>query len=179
MKLPKESVFEVNIEHPTKPELTALGYRWTTIPAISNFKMNLGGVLYQNMPFNGWFMSTEIVRNLMERHDAGPAICNALGIDMTADPMWRQLATSELEKAVLHSFQKGGTRLSIRTPSDSSSARTLVVNASSLAENAQRSGVGLAASLVQPIPPGIWKCETLWSSPSTTIVLTVCCCAQV
>jgi nitric oxide synthase oxygenase domain/subunit/sulfite reductase alpha subunit-like flavoprotein/hemoglobin-like flavoprotein len=107
-ELPKEHVFEVNIEHPTRPELTALGYRWTTVPAISNFKMNLGGVLYQNMPFNGWFMSTEIVRNLMERYDAGPAICNVLGIDMTTEPMWRQLATSELEKAVLHSFQKGG-----------------------------------------------------------------------
>jgi sulfite reductase alpha subunit-like flavoprotein/nitric oxide synthase oxygenase domain/subunit/hemoglobin-like flavoprotein len=107
-ELPKECVFEVSIEHPTRPELTALGYRWTTIPAISNFKMNLGGVLYQNMPFNGWFMSTEIVRNLLERYDAGPAICNALGIDMTTEPMWRQLASSELEKAVLHSFQKGG-----------------------------------------------------------------------
>lgn len=107
-ELPKESVFEVDIVHPTRPELSALGYRWTTIPAISNFKMNLGGVLYQNMPFNGWFMSTEIVRNLMERYDAGPAVCNAMGIDMNTDPVWRASASSELEKAVLHSFQKEG-----------------------------------------------------------------------
>jgi nitric oxide synthase oxygenase domain/subunit/sulfite reductase alpha subunit-like flavoprotein/hemoglobin-like flavoprotein len=107
-ELPKECVFEVSIEHPSRPELTSLGYRWTTVPAISNFKMNLGGVLYQNMPFNGWFMTTEIVRNLMERYDAGPSICNAMGIDMTSDPTWRVQASTELEKAVLHSFQKAG-----------------------------------------------------------------------
>lgn len=62
-QLPKEFVFEVNIEHPTLPEISALGYRWATVPAISNLKMNLGGVLYQNMPFLGWLLSTEIVRN--------------------------------------------------------------------------------------------------------------------
>ena len=107
-ELPKERVFEVSIEHPNRPELTALGYSWTTVPAISNFKMNLGGVLYQNMPFNGWFMTTEIVRNLMERYDAGPAICNAMGIDMVSDPTWRMQASIELEKSVLHSFQKEG-----------------------------------------------------------------------
>jgi nitric oxide synthase oxygenase domain/subunit/hemoglobin-like flavoprotein len=95
-QLPPELVFEVNIEHPTKPEVTALGYRWCTVPAISNFKMNLGGVVYQNMPFNGWFMSTEIVRNLMERYDAGPAVAKAIGIDIETDRFWRQAAVCEV-----------------------------------------------------------------------------------
>jgi nitric oxide synthase oxygenase domain/subunit len=95
-QLPKEFVFEVSIEHPTMPEMTALGYRWATVPAISNFKMNLGGVLYQNMPFNGWFMSTEVVRNLMERYDAGPAIAKVMGIDMASHPVWRQVVSSEV-----------------------------------------------------------------------------------
>jgi nitric oxide synthase oxygenase domain/subunit/hemoglobin-like flavoprotein len=95
-QLPKEFVFEVNIEHPTMPEVTGLGYRWATVPAISNFKMNLGGVLYQNMPFNGWFMSTEIVRNLMERYDAGPAVANAMGLDLNTDPVWREAVSCEV-----------------------------------------------------------------------------------
>jgi nitric oxide synthase oxygenase domain/subunit/hemoglobin-like flavoprotein len=95
-QLPKEFVFEVNIEHPTMPEMKTLGYRWATVPAISNFKMNLGGVLYQNMPFNGWFMSTEIVRNLMERYDAGPAIAKVMGLDMANHPAWRQAVASEV-----------------------------------------------------------------------------------
>jgi nitric oxide synthase oxygenase domain/subunit len=95
-QLPKEFVFEVNIEHPTMPEMKTLGYHWATVPAISNFKMNLGGVLYQNMPFNGWFMSTEIVRNLMERYDAGPAIAKVMGLDMANHPAWRQVVASEV-----------------------------------------------------------------------------------
>ena len=107
-QLPDEVVFELPIEHPTKREITALGYKWTTVPAISNFKMNLGGIVYQNIPFNGWFVSTEIVRNLMERYDAGPAAALALGIDMAANPFWRQSAFLELEVAVVHSFQKNG-----------------------------------------------------------------------
>jgi nitric oxide synthase oxygenase domain/subunit/hemoglobin-like flavoprotein len=94
--LPPEVVFEVNIEHPTNPKITELGYRWGTVPAISNFKMNLGGIVYQNMPFNGWFASVEIVRNLMERYDAGPALAKALGIDTNKNPMWRQLASIEV-----------------------------------------------------------------------------------
>ena len=53
-QLPSEFVFEVNIEHPSKPEITALGLKWTTVPAISNFKMTLGGITYQDIPFNGW-----------------------------------------------------------------------------------------------------------------------------
>jgi nitric oxide synthase oxygenase domain/subunit len=95
-QLPKDCVSEVVLEHPSKPEITALGYRWSPVPAISNFKMKLGGIAYQNIPFNGWFMSTEIVRNLMERYDAGPAVAEAIGLDITTDPMWRQNASCEV-----------------------------------------------------------------------------------
>jgi nitric oxide synthase oxygenase domain/subunit/hemoglobin-like flavoprotein len=105
-QLPKDSIFEVDLEHPTRPELSKLGLRWTTVPAISNFKMNLGGIVYQNMPFNGWFVSTEIVRNLMERYDVGPQMAQAIGLDMENDPMWRQTVSCELERMVNHSFQK-------------------------------------------------------------------------
>lgn len=107
-QIPQELTFEVNIEHPSIPEITALGYKWSTVPAICNFKMTLGGVVYQNLPFNGWFMSTEIVRNLMERYDAGPAVAKACGIITAKDPFWRQQVSLELERAVLHSFKKNG-----------------------------------------------------------------------
>eukprot|EP00980_Cylindrotheca_fusiformis_P003855 scaffold858_cov123-Cylindrotheca_fusiformis.AAC.31 len=105
-KLPEDCIFEVDLEHPDRPELSKLGLRWTTVPAISNFKMNLGGVVYQNMPFNGWFVSTEIVRNLMERYDVGPKIAEVIGIDIETDIMWRQAVSCELERMVVHSFQK-------------------------------------------------------------------------
>ena len=105
-QLPADCIFEVELEHPSLPELSKLGLRWTTVPVISNFKMNLGGVVYQNMPFNGWFVSTEIVRNLMERYNVGPEIAKVCGLGMDNDPMWRTAASYELERMVLHSFQK-------------------------------------------------------------------------
>jgi nitric oxide synthase oxygenase domain/subunit/hemoglobin-like flavoprotein len=95
-KLPSRCIFEVDLEHPSNPAISALGYRWTTIPAISNFKMTLGGVTYQNIPFNGWFMSTEIVRNLMERYNAGPAVAEALGIDIATNNAWRYAVAYEV-----------------------------------------------------------------------------------
>lgn len=97
-QLPKEVVFEVDIEHPKEPAISRLGYKWTTVPAISDFKINLGGVVYQNMPFNGWFVSTEIARNLMERYDVGPAVAGALGLDISSDPMWRQRVFIEVSR---------------------------------------------------------------------------------
>ena len=105
--IPPEHVFEVNIDHPTKPEVLALGYKWTTVPAITNFKMNLGGVVYANIPFNGWFMSTEIVRNLLERYKVCPDIAKACGIDPES-PMCQQFVACILEEAILHSFKKAG-----------------------------------------------------------------------
>jgi len=108
-ELPKECVFEVDLKHPTNEKLSALGYRWTAVPAISELKMNLGGIVYQNIHFNGgWFVSTEIVRALMERYDAGPEIAKVLGIDTETNPVWRTEVSAELEKMVIHSFQTSG-----------------------------------------------------------------------
>lgn len=108
-QLPKESVHEVNIEHPRLSAITQLGYKWVTVPVICNFKMNLGGVLYQNCPFNGWFMSTEIVRNLMERYDAAPECARALKIDTATNPMYRQLVSCEVRQ--MHDTLSGSVSL--------------------------------------------------------------------
>lgn len=106
--LSKDCLFEVNLEHPMYPSFKELGLRWTTVPVISTFKMNLGGIVYANMPFNGWFVSTEIVRNLMERYDVGVKVAQVCGIDTQSDVMWRQAASIEVERAVLYSFKKSG-----------------------------------------------------------------------
>lgn len=105
--IPSEFVFMVDIDHPTKPEVKELGYKWSIVPAITNFRMNLGGIVYANMPFNGWFMSTEIVRNLLERYKVGPAIAKACGVDPES-PMCQQIVSLILEEAILQSFQKAG-----------------------------------------------------------------------
>ena len=58
-KFQPEDILEVEIEHPTIPEFKELGMRWYAVPAISNFRMDIGGITYACLPFNGWYMGTE------------------------------------------------------------------------------------------------------------------------
>jgi nitric oxide synthase oxygenase domain/subunit len=104
-ELPKEVIHEVNLEHPDYPELEDLGYKWAAVPAISNFTMNLGGIKYPCAPFNGWFLSTEIVRNLLERYNTVEPLAETFGINLR-DKLLHQKVSVELETAVLHSFEK-------------------------------------------------------------------------
>lgn len=64
----KEDILEVEIEHPTIGEFKSLGLRWYAIPAISNFRMDIGGVTYGCIPFNGWYMGTEIMRDFLDEY---------------------------------------------------------------------------------------------------------------
>ncbi|XP_065651342.1 nitric oxide synthase 1 isoform X2 [Hydra vulgaris] len=63
-EIPKEYILEVNIQHPIHRKLDELGLRWYAVPAVSNMALNCGGLTFTAVPFNGWYMSTEIaVRN--------------------------------------------------------------------------------------------------------------------
>ncbi len=113
-EFPRDEVREVLIEHPTIPEFASLGLRWVAIPALSNFRVELGGVDYGCIPFNGWFMGTEIARNLWEenRYGKANAIANVLDLDTSSEStLWRDRAFLELNVAVLHSFQKASVSM--------------------------------------------------------------------
>ncbi len=102
-------VIEVPISHPTNAALGALGLKWCAVPAITNFRMEIGGINYGCLPFNGWFMGSEIARNLFEprRYDRAEAIAEALGLDTSSEAtLWRDRAFLELNAAVIHSFQQ-------------------------------------------------------------------------
>ena len=112
--LAPEEVLEVPISHPTEPRIAELGLKWCAVPAISNFHLEIGGVVYGCLPFNGWFMGTEIARDLWEpgRYDRALDIAHALGIDTTSErTLWRDRAFLELNVAVLHSFQQAHVTL--------------------------------------------------------------------
>jgi nitric oxide synthase oxygenase domain/subunit len=84
------------------------------VPAIANFRMEIGGINYGCLPFNGWFMGTEIARNLWEekRYDRAEAIASALGLDTSSEAtLWRDRAFLELNVAILHSFQQARVTL--------------------------------------------------------------------
>jgi len=104
----KKYVDEADIEHPDYPEVAKLGHKWAAVPAICSFNMNLGGVDYGCMPFNGWFASVEIVRDLMERYPGDDEKwAKAIGLD-TTQRMWKARIAHEIDVAVLHSFDKAG-----------------------------------------------------------------------
>ena len=157
--LPPDCLFEVTMEHPTCPAFKSLGLRWSTVPAISNFKMTLGGVTYPNMPFNGWFVSTEVVRNLMERYDIGPTVAELFWksrLMMIPSGDKPQRPKSTVLFCILS--RRMVSLLSIRTKSVNPFALTFVVNASSFGTRMPWTvGAGLADSLGRPILHGILK----------------------
>lgn len=105
----KDDVLEVEIDHPTIPEFKSLGFRWYAIPAISNFRMDIGGVIYGCIPFNGWYMGTEIARDFLEdwRYDKMEDIAKVLKLDTSSEQtLWRDRVALELNIAILYSFQK-------------------------------------------------------------------------
>ncbi|PSF32275.1 nitric-oxide synthase [Aphanothece hegewaldii CCALA 016] len=105
----KDEVLEVHIEHPTIPEFKDLGMRWYAIPAISNFSVHIGGINYGCIPFNGWYMDTEIMRDFLDeyRYNKMEEIAKVLKLDTSSEQtLWRDRVALELNIAILHSFQK-------------------------------------------------------------------------
>ncbi|MEH2257620.1 nitric oxide synthase oxygenase [Nostoc sp.] len=104
-----DEVLSVEIEHPTIPEFKSLGLRWYGVPAISNFRMDIGGITYCCLPFNGWYMGTEIARDFLEdwRYDKMEEIAKVLNLDISSEQtLWRDRVALELNVAILYSFQK-------------------------------------------------------------------------
>lgn len=104
-----DDILEVEIEHPTIPGFQELGMRWYAVPAISNFRMDIGGITYACLPFNGWYMGTEIARDFLEdwRYDKMDEIATLMGLDTRSEQtLWRDRVALEMNVAVLHSFQK-------------------------------------------------------------------------
>ncbi len=104
-ELPASVNNEILIEHPEFPEVKKLGYKWTAIPALSNFSVMIGGIEYTAAQFNGWFVTTEIARNLLERYEALKPLATAMDFDPT-DKFLAQRVSIELEAAILYSFEK-------------------------------------------------------------------------
>ncbi|MDZ8183979.1 MAG: nitric oxide synthase oxygenase [Nostoc sp. ChiSLP02] len=105
----RDEVLEVEIEHPTIPELKSLGMRWYAIPAISNFSVHIGGINYGCIPFNGWYMGTEIMRDFLDesRYNKMEEIAKVLKLDTSSEQtLWRDRVALELNIAILYSFQK-------------------------------------------------------------------------
>ncbi len=114
-EIPADAVLEVPIEHPEYHWFANLGLRWYAVPVISDMYMDIGGVHYPAVPFNGWYMCTEIgSRDLGDsgRYGQLPVIAARMGL-ATADDrsLWKDKAATELNLAVLHSFSAAGVAI--------------------------------------------------------------------
>jgi nitric-oxide synthase len=111
-EVPASSVLEVPLEHPEFGWFAELGLRWHANPAISNLTLEIGGVRYPASPFSGWYVSSEIgARNLSDeaRYDMLPRIARGMGLSTRRNAdLWKDRALVELNRAVVHSYQKAG-----------------------------------------------------------------------
>lgn len=122
--VPRSKIREVPIVHPTCDALTRMKLRWYAVPLVSNMIMTIGGIDYPCAPFNGFYMGTEIAsRNFADtkRYDLLSSVARALGLDPKGRrcSLWRDEALTELNRAVLHSFEAAGvTMVDHHTASD-------------------------------------------------------------
>ncbi len=112
--LPRDLVLEVPLHHPEYAWFAELGLRWYAVPAVSNMDLEIGGVDYVCAPFNGWYVSSEIGRDLgdSDRYDTLPEIADRMDLDRSSDrTLWRDRALVELSRAILHSYKRSRVHL--------------------------------------------------------------------
>jgi nitric-oxide synthase, bacterial len=114
-ELPPEIVMEVPLTHPEYPWFAELGLKWHALPAVSNLRLEIGGVSYSAAPFNGWYMGAEIgSRNLgdTQRYNLLPIVAERMGLSLKSKlSLWKDRALVELNAAVLYSFAKHGVSM--------------------------------------------------------------------
>jgi len=106
--VPEELVLEVKITHPDYKCFEELDLKWYAVPGVSNIMLNIGGIEFCAAPFNGWFMGTEIGRDLCDeaRYDLLPQIAEGIGLDTKrTSSLWKDTALLEMNVAILYSFQ--------------------------------------------------------------------------
>jgi nitric-oxide synthase len=114
-EIPADAVLEVGIEHPEFRWFANLGLRWYAVPVISDMYLDIGGVRYPAAPFNGWYMGTEIgSRDFGDagRYDEMREIASHMGLSTATDRnLWKDKVLTELNVAVLHSFDAAGVAI--------------------------------------------------------------------
>ncbi len=114
--LPRDVVREVPLEHPELGWFVDLGLRWHAVGARSQ-RLSIGGIEYP-VVFNGIYTSSAIGADALGADGAygfGRVIAEHLGLDTSSDEsLWRERASLELDRAVLHSFRAAGVTIAPR-----------------------------------------------------------------
>ncbi|XP_010640644.1 nitric oxide synthase, inducible isoform X1 [Fukomys damarensis] len=109
-EIPPDLVLEVPVEHPKYEWFQELGLKWYALPAVANMMLEVGGLEFPGCPFNGWYMGTEIgARDFCDaqRYNILEEVGRRMGLEThTLASLWKDRAVTEVNAAVLHSFQK-------------------------------------------------------------------------
>jgi len=155
-----EEILRIAIRHGRHPSLEKLDWSWHAVPALSDFRLEAGGIVYPTALFNGWYMGTEIgARNLVDpdRYDGLAALGRVLGLDQSReDTLWRDEALVVLNQAVLESFSKAGV-----TMIDHHTATTDFMK---FCDREQRSGRAVQADWSWMIPPISPAATRVWNA---------------
>ncbi|KAM4687612.1 nitric oxide synthase 3 isoform 2-T2 [Discoglossus pictus] len=108
-EIPPELVLEVPLRHPTYEWFAELGLKWYALPAVSSLLLEIGGLEFPAVPFNGWYMGTEIgMRNFCDsyRYNISQEVAKRMGLDTKkTSSLWKDKAALEINIAVLYSYQ--------------------------------------------------------------------------
>ncbi|MBM7770967.1 nitric-oxide synthase [Actinokineospora baliensis] len=113
--IPRDAVLEVRLTHPELPWFAELGLRWHAVPVIANTRLSIGGIDYPAAPYNGVYICRAIGEDVLGEDAAyglAAAVAERLGLDTSRErTLWRDRAALELNRAVLHSFDKAGVSI--------------------------------------------------------------------
>ncbi|RWS27093.1 nitric oxide synthase: salivary gland-like protein [Leptotrombidium deliense] len=113
--IPEELVLRVPLKHPKYEWFQDLNLEWYALPAVSSMLLDLGGIEFPAVPFNGWFMVTEIgCRDLCDphRYNILEKVAKKMGLDTLSNTtLWKDLALVEVNVAVMDSFHKAGVTI--------------------------------------------------------------------
>eukprot|EP00899_Mesostigma_viride_P019797 jgi/Mesvir1/27819/Mv07497-RA.2 len=107
-------VLTVPLRHPKYPWFGKLGLMWYGIPVVANMELELGGLRYTAIPFNGWYADTEVLRNMTDegRFNMLPVVAQHLGLNMsTHATLWRDAALCVVNEAIVNSYQQANVSM--------------------------------------------------------------------
>lgn len=123
-EIPNELQMMIHLTHPEYDWFEKMNLKWYALPAVSDMLFDIGGIEFPAAPFNGWYMGTEIgSRNLCDesRYNLLHKFAHHMALDTAVNNnLWRDRVLVEVNRAVLHSFQKAGvTMIDHHTASES------------------------------------------------------------
>ncbi|XP_046328083.2 nitric oxide synthase, brain-like [Haliotis rufescens] len=113
--IPEKLVLEVTLKHPRYQWFEEFGLKWFAFPGVSKMLLDCGGIEFPAIPFNGWYMGTEVgARNICDvaRYNMTEKVAIKMGLNTESiSSLWRDRALVEVNIAVLYSFQSTGVTI--------------------------------------------------------------------